>query len=169
MDQSTATVIGATLALLGVLAGLGVATRKSSRERRDAKTAEFTKDRQAAYRSLWTSVEGLSVALRTEALAAAPLRERSRELNAELLKAGIYIDEADRELASSYVKAVERLHMIASSSKDPAAKVAFEDTGPIPLEVVQKVSDLGEAQEQAMSLRAQLVERIRLVLNDKAI
>jgi hypothetical protein len=161
-------VIGAALALLGVLAGLGVAVRKSSRERRDAKTADFTKERQTAYRALWINVEGVSVALRTEALTAEELRDRIRNLNAELLKAGIYVDEADRELASAYVTAAERLQSIASSSNDPVAKAAFEATSRIPSEVVQRVRDLGAAQEQATSLRAQLVQRIRAVLGDSA-
>jgi len=166
MDQATATVIAATIALIGVLAGLVVGARRWRRDRRDARSADFTKDRQAAYRGLWSSVEGLSVALRTDTLTDEAFRARIRDLNADLLKAGLYVDEADRELASSYIKAVERFHLVVTSSNDPGAKVTFGDTGIIPDDVILRVRDLGAAQERAMDLRAQLVQRIRLVLND---
>lgn len=164
MDQATATVIAAALALIGVLVGLVVGLQRWRSERRDTRTADFIKDRQAAYRSLWSGVEGLSVALRTEAFTGETLRDRIRDLNADLLRAGVYIDERDRELASSYVKAVEQFHLIVSSSDDPGAKVSFGDTASIPPEVIQRSRDLGVAQERVMKLRAQLVERIRLVL-----
>jgi hypothetical protein len=168
MNQATATVIAAIVALVGVLAGLVVGLRRWQRERRDARTADFIKDRQAAYRNLWSTIEGLSVDMRTEALKGEALRGRLRDVNAELLKAGLYIDEPDRDLASSYIKAVERFHEVVSSSNDPGAKITFGDTGAIPPEVMRRVRDLGGAQERATDLRAQLVRRIRVVLNNEA-
>jgi len=168
MNQATATVIAAVLALAGVLVGVIVGVRRWRRERRDTRTADFTRERQAAYRTLWSTIEGLSVALRTEALTGEALRGRLREVNAELLKAGLYIDEPDRELASSYLKAVERFHHVVSSSNDDDAQVNFGDTNAIPPEVISRVRDLGAAQAQATALRGQLVQRIRAVLNDDA-
>ena len=168
MNQSTATVIAATLALVGVLAGLIIGLRRWKRERRDTRTADFTRERQTAYRNLWSTIEGLSVALRTEVLKGEALRGRLREVNAELLKAGLYIDEPDRELASSYIQAVERFHHVVSSSNDADAEVSFGNTNAIPPEVISRVRDLGAAQERATALRGQLVRRIRAVLNDEA-
>jgi hypothetical protein len=82
--------------LVGVLAGLAVGARRWRRERRDAGAADFRKERQAAYRDLWSKVEGLSVDLRTDTLSQESLRARVRDLNASILKAGLYIDEDDR-------------------------------------------------------------------------
>jgi hypothetical protein len=164
MEQSTATVVAAVLAFVGVLAGLAVGLRRSHRERRDVRTLEFTKERQAAYRNLWSTVEGLSVALRTETLTGDALHGRIRDINAELLRSGLYIDELDRHLATAYIKSVEHFHDIVSSSDDPDVKISFGDTDTIPPHVIQRVRELGDAQERATGLRDRLIRRIRDVL-----
>jgi hypothetical protein len=167
MDQPTSTVVAAVVALIGVLAGLAVGLRRWQGERRDARTADFAKDRRAAYQNLWSNVEGLSIALRTERLTRDELDGRVRELNAGLLKSGLFIDEPDRESAASYVEAVKRFHALVSSSNDPEAQRSFSLTDAIPAEVIQRARDLGVAQERARDLRGRLVQRLRVVLNDE--
>ena len=152
MNQATATVIAAVVALVGVLAGAVIGVLRWKRERRDARAADFTRDRQAAYRSLWSNIEGMSVALRTDRLDSEGIRKRVREVNAELMKAGLYLDEPDRDLASSYLAALERFHAAVASSDEPEARKAFNDTGVIPQHAIRKVQDLGTAQDRVAEL-----------------
>jgi len=164
MDQPTATIIAAVLALVGVLAGVGASARRSRRERQEAKATTFDAERGAAYKALWSQVEGIAVAMRTEALRGEALRLRLREINAELMKGGLHVDPADRKLVEEYVNAVVIFHAAVDESADGETKRKVAETGLIPQEVLARVQSIHNSKQRADSLRERLVNRFREVL-----
>jgi len=162
-----ATIVAAVLALSGVIAGIVVAPRRWQAERRDTRRAQFTKDRQSAYRRMWESVEELDIDLRSSDLSPIEIAAKVRDINVRLIKCRLYIDDADRELIASYVKALGDYQRLIMSSNDSAAKEEFEmtATGLTP-SLRLRVQEMYYAQEDLGATRARIIARIRLVLID---
>jgi hypothetical protein len=142
-------------------------TPHSEPTRRDDRSKSFEEHRQRTYKEMWERVERLNVDGRLQEIPDEEFSRRIAEINAFLLTSNVYIDDADRKLVSSYARAARAFHAAVRSSEDAGAKLALGDTEEIPAEVVERVRAIADAQEQALSLRASLLEKVRAVVSGR--
>jgi len=160
----TITVVTALLALSGVLAGIFVGIRKSSVVRRDTRRAQFIKDRQAAYRELWDSIQALDIFLRDDAMAPDKADRRVREINATLIRQTLYIETNDRDQMAEYVAALVNYQTFIAV--DPEALAHFAKTS-ASLPTIGTLPEIFAARDKLVALHEALAERVRDVLLDE--
>lgn len=162
--SSVVAIATALLALSGVLAGIFVGVRRWKVERGDARSAQFTKDRQAAYRELWDSIQALDVFLRDESLSADAAGLRVREINAALIRHALYVQAADRDQMAKYVAALVSYQKLISA--DPVAHASFSDTAAgLPAGVTLR--QIFAARDELTAMQEALADRVRRVLLDE--
>lgn len=163
MLDSVATVIAAVIALAGTLIGIAVGYRRWSRERTAQRFARFETDRQDIYKSLWDRVEQINAALRRDRVDETGFTELVADLNEFIIRNGAHVDDADYELVNRYVAAVKKFDEFVSR-QDPEAQVPYGQTQVISPEVLNRVKELGEAQNRVLQLRNELRTRVRMVI-----
>ncbi len=162
--SAIATIVAAVLALTGVIVGVVVGIRRWRTERLDARRAPFHKDRQSAYRDIWDAVEDLHVSMRTDDLTQDDLDAKFQQINARMLKSGIYLDDADREAVRLYIEALLVYQKVLQASGNAETRRAHRITqtnAPVGF----NPQALLQAQERTTELRQQLVTRMREVLS----
>ena len=137
-------------------------------KRRAGPSKAFREERQRAYKEMWERVERLSVDGRLQEISDEEFSRRIAEINAFLLTSNVYIDDADRTLVNSYARAARAFHAAVRSSGDAEANVALGDTAEIPDDVIQRARAIGDAQQEALTLRASLLNKVRDVVSRRS-
>lgn len=162
--SSVVAIVTALLALAGVLAGIFVGIRRWKVERRDVRHAQFTKDRQAAYRELWDSIQALDLFLRDDAMSPSEAELRVRQINVTLIRHALYIQASDRDQMAAYVAALVSYQKIISV--DPAALADFGKTSARP-PTFGTLPEIFEARDKLTALGEALAARVREILLDE--
>jgi hypothetical protein len=160
-------IITATIALIGTVIGLIFGYKKWKSEQNLKSFGQFGKDKQNAYKELWNRVEEFNIKVRLEEVDSNDFSIYLQNLNAFLLKSGIYIKDEDRVLANDYVEAVYLFQKTVKDSDIEAAKVPLGDTAIIPPHVFEQSKEIKRTQQNALSLRDELLTKIRKVLGGK--
>ena len=162
-------IVGPVLGLSGVVLGIWYGQRHWRRERDDRHGEFYQTARREAYTGLWEVVQDAHLNMRASlktGLKGFPVF--LTDVNSFIWKHGLYIDDADRELAQEYLYLVyEFLRIIApnEAAKDWAitSVAVITESGPFE-QLPTKLSAMTIAQNEANHVRDQLAERIRLVL-----
>ena len=163
IDPSLATIIAAVIALAGTMIGVAVGYRRWSRERTAQRFARFETDRQDVYRSLWDRVEQINAALRRDRVDEVGFSQLVADLNEFIIRNGAHVDDADYQLVNQYVTAVRSFHEVVSRL-EPEVQVPYGRTQTIPPDVVNRVKELGEAQQHVTKLRNELRTKVRMII-----
>jgi hypothetical protein len=160
-------IIVAIIALIGTVIGIYIGFRKSQQDRDSGRFGQYEKDRQGVYRDLWDRVEQFNIKARIELVEANELSAHLQSLNAFMLRSGIYLDDADRNLVNQYVEAAYNFQKVVRESGLDEAEVPLGKTQAIPYEIIQAHIVIGKAQNEALKLRSQVIEKVRRVLGGK--
>jgi len=157
----------ALIALIGTLVGIYYGHRKWRVDRDSARSKQYLADRQATYKDVWDRVEQLNVDGRITEISSDVFSDRLTELNALMLKAAIYIEDADRSLVNEYISAARSFHQAVRASSSEDAHSALGETVAMPTEVLDREMAIRETRDDALRHRETLVERVRTVLAGK--
>src|SRR6476660_4949182 len=91
--------------------------------------------------------------------------KRIADVNAFMMTSNVHIDDADRKLVNSYIRAARAFHEAVRSSGHAAAMTALGDTAEIPQEVLQQSRAVYEAQKEALELRNSLLGKVRSIVS----
>jgi len=155
-------IITAVIALIGTVIGLIFGYRKWRKEQHAKKLDQFNKDRQESYKDLWNCLEDFNIKVRIEGVDNKDFFKHRQNLNAFLLKKGIYIDEEDIELSNKYAEAVFNFQEAVKESNNQEAKSDFQGTSS---PVTEQTTEIGNAQKRALKLRDELLKKIRRILS----
>jgi hypothetical protein len=161
-------ILVALIGLAGTIAGLWVGYRKWREDKRVEASKLFHAGRQKAYHQLWEIVERLNVDARIDQIPQADYSRRIADINSFMLTTSVYIDDTDRNLVNSYIRAAHRFHEVVRSCEIDGADVDLGDTANIPQEVLQQSRALLESQTSALALRETLLQKVRSVVSAAA-
>ena len=164
MGEYAVPIIVALLGLAGTIAGLILGYRKWVQERHTEHSKAFRADRQGAYKQLWERAEQLNVDGRIAEIPDEEFSRRVAEINAFMLTSNVYLDDSDRGLVNSYIRAARAFHEAVRSSDDAGAEVALGETQDIPQGALQRSQAISETQQKALELRASLLQKVRSVV-----
>ena len=169
MTESQTAILVALIALGGTLGGIVFGYRKWRAQARAERFGAFEKERQAAYKEMWSQVENLNVDSRIDPIDDSAFLQRRQEVNASMLRAGIYVEDRDRELINEYMAAVREFHKAVRRSGREDAETDLGNTGDIPPEVLVTAREIAETQERALDLREAVITRVQEVVAGAAI
>jgi len=132
-----------------------------------SRRSALQEDQARAYKELWEMLEDVHVRLRGKPAKSSQFSQQLRDINAFAMKNGLLIDEVDRASATSYLEAVRDYCNIVRESGDEGAIADLEETSYITGEALERLRQLGLAQEKVQVLRSQLMDRFRSVIEDK--
>src|SRR5690242_6678559 len=116
-DSTVQAIIPALIALLGTLLTIAVGIwqwRKQTQSQQ--RSTPFNTDKQAAYKALWENLESSHVKVRVENTNAADYKKIVQDINSFILKQSLYLDEADRTLANTYLSKLQAFANFVQSS-----------------------------------------------------
>jgi hypothetical protein len=156
-------ILPAATGLAGVFAGLAAGEIRWRRERTVARGAAFLKRRQDAYAELWAVVEEAHVEARValDEFNARRIAELTLRVNSYVLRNGVYIDDADRELAERYLRAVFTLVETIRSDGNPAERALLMTTARLSADFGRRVSSAVNARAEVDRLSELLRVRVR--------
>jgi len=160
-------ILVAVIGLSGTMIGLYVGYRKWNLEKQLERSTPYRTERQKAYKELWDRVEQLNVDGRLQPIPMDVFSDRLTELNANILRSGLYIDDTDQTLINEYVRAAREFHTAVRESENIDAQLALGDTAQIPQHIVAAEHRIRETSKQALALREKVVTRIRSVLMER--
>jgi len=167
MSDWTKTMLPALIGVFGTAITVFFGYRQWKRQQKTAREESFNADRKAAYKALWDLIETFNVGLRTSG-AADKASERIVELNAFLLKSGLYIQPDHCDLARQYSTALSRLDSLIRGSRDSKLRGAWSRTAdPLPPDAVERFNEIDRANGEVTLLRDKLIEISRSVLLGK--
>jgi hypothetical protein len=161
-------ILVALIGLAGTLAGVWIGYRKWAEDKRAAASKGFRLGRQGAYQQLWAKVEQLNVDARIEQIPQQDYAKRIAEINAFMLTSSVYLDDADRNVVNSYIRAARRFHEVVRACEIEGANVELGDTANIPPEVLEQSRALWESQKSALALREALLQKVCSVVSGAA-
>jgi hypothetical protein len=160
-DSTVQAIIPALIALLGTLLTIAVGIWQWRKQTQSQHTNPFNADKQAAYKALWENLEAAHVKVRVENTNAADYKKIVQDINSFILKQSLYLDEADRTLANTYLNKLHEFSNFVQSSANESLKETWADTGAFPPEMTGAV----RAYQEMEAARNQILERCRKVLN----
>ncbi|MBZ0290569.1 MAG: hypothetical protein K8I30_23295 [Anaerolineae bacterium] len=160
-DSTIQAIVPALIALLGTLLTIAVGVWQWRRQNQAQRADPFKADKQAAYKALWDKLEDAHVKIRVENTDTADYKKVVQDINGFMLKQALYLDEADRILANTYLKNLQAFSDFVQSSANESLKETWADTGAFPPEMTNAV----RAYQQMEAARNQILERCRKVLN----
>jgi hypothetical protein len=167
MSEWTKTVLPAIIGVVGTGITVFFGYRQWKRQQKTAREESFNTDRKAAYKALWDLIGTFNVELRTSGTAT-ETGERIADLNAFLLKNGLYIQPEHCELAKRYSAALSRLNSLIRGSRNSKLRGAWSATAnPLPPDAVEGFQEIDSANNEATILRDRLIEISRSVLLGK--
>jgi hypothetical protein len=160
-------ILAPVLGLLGTVVGLVVGERRQRRTEARQQQEDFRKGEAAAYLELWRLVEESEMRLRSslQFLSKANLAGQLTAVNQFMIRNGVYIAAADRQLVWEYLFGVYEFLRLAA--QDPGVRQAVEITG-VPPSLTSRVEGLTAVADRVEELRAQLETRVRAVLGAPA-
>jgi hypothetical protein len=161
-DSTIQAIVPALIALLGTLLTIGFGYwqwRKQNQSQRG--TTPFNADKQAAYKGLWEKLEEAHVKVRVENTNATDYKKVVQDINGFILKQALYLDEADRTLANTYLSKLQEFSDFVQSSQNESMKETWAITSEFPAEMTDAIRSYQEME----AARNQLLERCRKVLN----
>jgi hypothetical protein len=162
MSDWTKTVLPALIGVFGTGITVFFGYRQWKRQQKTAREESFNNDRKAAYKALWDLTESFNVELRARG---APPEKGVTELNAFLLKSGLYIQPEHCELAKRYAAALSQLDSLIRGSQDAKLRGKWSATAnPLPPDAVSRFREIELAHNEANFLRDRLIETSRSVL-----
>jgi hypothetical protein len=162
MSDSTAqAIIPALIALLGTLLTIAVGIWQWRKQTQSQHSSPFTADKQAAYKALWENLESAHVKVRIENTNAADYKKIVQDINSFILKQSLYLDEADRTLANTYLSKLQAFANFVQSSENESLKETWAITSEFPPEMTDAI----RAYQEMEATRNQILERCRKVLN----
>jgi hypothetical protein len=160
-DATIQAIVPALIALLGTLLTIAVGIWQWRRQNQAQRPNPFAADKQAAYKGLWDKLEEAHVKIRVENTNTVDYRKAVQDINGFILKQSLYLDEADRILANTYLKNLQAFSDFVQSSANESLKETWADTGAFPPEMTGAV----RAYQEMEAARNQILERCRKVLN----
>lgn len=120
--------------------------------------------RQTAYEELWRRVEEIHIKIRTEEVEGEVFSRLIRSINTYIFQNSLYFDAAVHKLTNSYLLLLLDIRRVVIEAGDEEASNALEVTADIPLSAIHRVARLGELVEGAERVRAELLGKVRAVL-----
>ena len=118
------------------VAGLGYRQWKKG-----ARSGAYLADREAAYKSVWQALEDLHLYVRTNAFEAEAFDRLVRAANAQMIRSGLHLDEADQVAARRYMESLKQLGtLLATLPSDSLFHQEVSSTGaaaPVPPELLE--------------------------------
>lgn len=165
--MSASVFVPALAGLAGIGLGAALAQFRWSRDRSDARRAPYDEKRREAYDGLWRVVEQAHVAARLEgAQSAAREWQLLADVNSFSMLNGVYVDDADRQLAFQYIRATLSLLAEIEKAERPEYREMVANTSAFPTSFGPTMKQLAALAEHNEELRISLRDRVKQVMGD---
>ncbi len=131
----------------------------------DAQRGPYEEKRRDAYDGLWRVIEQAHVFARSEGPKSASAERRfTADVNAFAMVNGVYIDDADRQLAHEYITGVLQFLANLEAADRPEYREMAMSTASYPSDFGPAVQQLAQESQRIEELRVELRSRVRTVL-----
>jgi hypothetical protein len=151
MSEPLKIIIPALIALIGTFLTIFFGYRQWKRQQKASRYGNFFSDRHTAYKTLWEKIEDVHIKTRIESVSEADFDKLLFEVNAHILKNGLYLRDDLRDMTNKYLKMAYRVSAEIRNSEDEEERTALYNTGALPpstLIAVNKAVEMEDLKDQ---------------------
>lgn len=156
--------VGSLVALVGTLLVALLGYRQWKTQQASTKSAAFFAERRQAYKELWQKLEAVHLSVRSRTFSEQKFNQLVRAANTHVIKAGLYLDLAEKKRVNDYMTSLGKLGMLLVRAKSEDATREACSTTTFSPDVLEKIEGLQAAYNTVEEQRNLLIAHFREIL-----